>query len=67
MNIENLAASYRQSAALVFNRLSALSRELKSDKLCEEDKLRLRGRIALLRSMYRDTCETAHYLERYYS
>lgn len=66
MELSKLAAEYRLSAAPIKERIAFLQNRLKTDKMCEMDRLRLRSRIDTLYTMYRQALETAAYLERYY-
>jgi len=66
MTMTELAEEYRQSAALLYTRIKEHRVRLQTVPMGEMEKLRLRGRIDALCSMYRDTCETALIMERYY-
>jgi len=62
--LSELAAEYRESAALCRDRAAKLAREL--PELRAVDARRLRVRINELRAMERDCLDTAAHLERYY-
>ncbi len=66
MELSELATEYRISAAPLKERIAALQKQLKTEKMCEMERLRLRSRIDILYTMYRQTMATAGYLERYY-
>lgn len=66
MTMKELAVEYRESAALLKARVGALQERLGAPGLREMDKLRLRGRICTLQSMYRDVTEAAVVMEHYY-
>ena len=67
MTLKEMAAEYRESAASLKGRIAELRMKLDNDTdLCEMDKLRLRGRIDTLLSMYHETSLTAYRLENYY-
>ena len=67
MNLTEMAVLYRDSAELLRGRIKELSSQIKSDTdLCEMDKLRLRIRIDTLKKLFRESSETALFLERYY-
>ncbi len=66
MRLEQLAGQYRITASVFRERIKILTARLKTEDLCEMDKLRLRARISTLMSIYRDLGETAVVLERYY-
>ena len=66
MDLLTMSASYRESASLLWERIRSLRRELESTAPGPTELRRLRARIAILRSMYSETCGTAHYLENYY-
>ena len=65
MKIQELAVLYRESALKLQQRLREL-RTMDGPGLSLEAWDRLWRRIHALESMYRDTRETAAYLERYY-
>ena len=66
MTLSEMAAEYRQSAALLKGRITELRARLETGGMCEMEKLRLRIRIETLEAMYRETSEVAVNLERYY-
>ncbi len=66
MELSELATEYRISAAPLKEHISVLQNQLKTAGMCEMERLRLRSRIDTLYTMYRQTLETAGYLERYY-
>ena len=66
MTMKELAVEYRESAAPLKARANELREQLKEPGLREMDKLRLRGRICTLLSMYRDVTEAAVVMEHYY-
>ena len=67
MNMNELAMEYRRSAALLKERIDLLQSTVNSDKnICPMEKLRLRGRINVLTTMYRQAIDAAFTMERYY-
>ena len=66
MTMTKLAVQYRESAELLAGRIRELRSELENGGLCEMEKYRLRGRIGMLTTMYRQTRATAKRLEHYY-
>ena len=66
MNLTDLAAEYRDSAALIRERVMCLRRTLVEEPMCETEKLRMRLRIDKLNSIFRETSEAALFMERYY-
>ena len=66
MTLKEMAAEYRMSGELCRTRIRELNEKLRTEKMCEMEKLRLRRRILLLETMLRDTMATAAYLENYY-
>ena len=66
MTMTELAVQYRESADLLTGRIRELRSRMERGGLCEMEKYRLRGRIAALTSMCRQTRATARRLERYY-
>ena len=66
MTLYELSLEYRESAALLRQRIRALETQLTEKTMCEMERLRLRGRIETLRSMLHDTARTANVLEHYY-
>jgi len=66
MQLNHLAAEYRDSAALLKERICQLKDNITVGNYCEMEKMRLRRRIDILSTMQRDTSEIALYLERYY-
>ena len=66
MRMTELAVQYRESADLLTGRIRELRSALENSGLCEMEKYRLRGRIAALTSMCRQTRATAKRLEHYY-
>lgn len=66
MKISELSAEYRDSAMLCRGRIKELNLKLDGEPMCEIDRLRLRRRIAILKSMMRDTIAVSRYLENYY-
>ena len=64
MTIEELALEYGRSAALVRERIKEL--ELAAKTADDGDRLLLEGRLRPLRTLYRETRETAQYLAQYY-
>lgn len=65
MTLLRMAASYRQSADLLRVRIIALKDELARTEDPKE-RGRLEQRIKDLNTLYRETQETARFLERYY-
>ena len=66
MTMTELAKEYRDSAAMIKERMTTLRQRLETEELCEMDKLRLRIRIDTLAAIFRETNEAAVYMERYY-
>ena len=66
MTLTELATEYREGAALLKQRIEELKEKLKTEKMREIDKLRLRIRIERLQTMMRETSEAAVYMEKYY-
>ena len=66
MTMIELAKEYRESGQLLKERIAELRLRLKTEKLCEMEKFRLRGRIDTLVRMERDVNEVAVVMERYY-
>ena len=64
MTIEELAAEYSRSAAMVRERIVELEKAMEGAE--ESIRFQLDGRIRPLRAIYRDTREVARYLEQYY-
>lgn len=64
MTLMRMAASYRHSAELIRLRIIALRDQAKEAE--PEEKARLEQRIRELRTLQRETRETALVLERYY-
>ena len=68
--MKRLAQEYRQSGELCRERAAALERELRQRQrdatVGGMEIMRYRRRIATLRSMWRDCCATAAYLDHYY-
>ena len=66
MTLTELSKEYLQSAEPLRRRLRELNEALKTEPLCEMERLRLNRRICVLTTMLRDTVATAKYLENYY-
>ncbi len=66
MTLKELAEEYRDCARLLKERIILLREKLNGGRMCEMEKFRLRGRIAALEGMYRDTREAATVMEHYY-
>ena len=64
MTIEELARTYNRSADLVWQRIREL--ELAVKEADDSARPLLEARLRPLRTIYRDTRQTARYLERYY-
>lgn len=64
MTLARMAASYRHSAELLRQRMNELKEAAKTAEPSERS--RLEQRVRDLSSLYRDTQETARFLERYY-
>lgn len=65
MKLDELGAQYALAARALRERLKQVEGELERAG-DETEELRLRYRLRLLRSMYRDTRAAALYLEHYY-
>lgn len=65
MTIPQLAEEYRRSADMVRQRIAELERAMEETE-DEELRFRLDSRIRPLRTIYRQTRDTARYLESYY-
>jgi len=65
MTLLQMAASYRQSAGLIRVRVIAL-KDAAGQTQEPEEKRKLEQRIRELNILYRETRETARFLERYY-
>ncbi|MBQ8974925.1 MAG: hypothetical protein IJ072_04270 [Oscillospiraceae bacterium] len=63
--LTELAEQYRQGAQLLKRRIEELTGQMESIR-GETERLRMRGRLNALGTMYRQACETAGYLHRYY-
>ena len=66
MLLKELAKEYRESAALMTERIEEINSKCLSDDICEMERLRLRRRLEILRTIYYDTLKTAKYLDSYY-
>lgn len=66
MKVKQLAKEYRESGEACRLRAEKLMETLKSEKLGEMEKMRLRRRICILMAMARDAISTSKYLENYY-
>lgn len=66
MLLKELANEYRDSAALMTARLEELKTAAADKNICEMERLRIRRRLDILKTMYYDTMRTAKYLESYY-
>ena len=66
MILTELANEYRESAALLTERIKELREKAAADNICEMERMRLRRRVDMLKTMYYETLETAKYLEDYY-
>lgn len=66
MKMCELAVQYRESAALLRERIRLLQSAADGKSLTEMERLRLRERIAGLEEIRRETADTAAFLEHYY-
>ena len=66
MILKELANEYRESAAMLTERMKELTLKASAGDICEMERMRLRRRVDMLRTMYYDTLKTAKYLEGYY-
>lgn len=66
MKIKELAKEYRKNGEACRIRAEQLTQVLKTEKLGEMEKMRLRRRICILMAMARDAISTSKYLENYY-
>ena len=66
MTLQEMAVGYRDSGALLKERIALLRERLKNEPMCQMEKLRLRIRIDTLSAIMREVNETAVVLERYY-
>lgn len=64
MTLLRMAASYRHSGNMIWLRIVALREAAREAEPLERS--RLEQRIRELNILYRDTCATARFLERYY-
>ncbi|MBQ8830267.1 MAG: hypothetical protein IJ017_01565 [Oscillospiraceae bacterium] len=67
MLLKDLANEYRESAAMLTERIKKLTEQIADKNICEMEKMRLRRRADILRTMYYETLKTAKYLEGYYA
>ena len=66
MTMEELSRQYRDSSALLRQRIAELRADLTEGTLSETEKLAMRRRIAVLIDMARDASGLAGYLGNYY-
>ena len=66
MTLTELSHEYMQSAEPIRLRLHELNEQLKTQRMCEMERMRINRRICVLTTMLRDTVATAKYLENYY-
>ena len=66
MTLSRLAEEYRGEAAKLYGRMSLIKNELSRRDLSKTEKMHLRGRLAVITSMYRDVSEAASVMEHYY-
>ena len=66
MMLKELANEYRESAAMLTDRIKELTAKAADKNICEMERMRLRRRADILKTMYYDTVKTAKYLEGYY-
>ena len=66
MKMSELAVQYRESAAVIRDRVNLLRKLMHCDNLSEMEKYRLRVRIDTLNTIMRETNEAAAYMEHYY-
>ena len=67
MMLKDLANEYRESAAMLTERIKELTAKAAADDICEMERMRLRRRVDILKTMYYETRQTAKYLEGYYA
>lgn len=66
MTLTQLSREYMQSAQPIRLRLHELNEQLRTQHMCEMERMRINRRICVLTTMLRDTVATARYLENYY-
>ena len=66
MLLKELANEYRESAAMLTERMKELKEQIADKNICEMERMRLRRRVDMLRTMYYDTVKLAKYMEGYY-
>lgn len=66
MRLIDLSAEYRESARLISERIKELQAAFREDKENLPDSFQIKLRIEALQAMYRETCEVAVLLEKYY-
>ena len=66
MLLKELANEYRESAAMLTERMNELKEQIADKNICEMERMRLRRRVDMLRTMYYDTVKLAKYMEGYY-
>ena len=67
MMLKDLAIEYRESAAMLTDRIKELTEKAAADDICETERMRIRRRVDILKTMYYETLKTAKYLEGYYT
>ncbi len=67
MLLKELANEYRESAAMLTERMNELKEQIADKNICEMERMRLRRRVDMLRTMYYDTVKLAKYMEGYYA
>jgi len=67
MLLKELANEYRESAAMLTERMKELKEQIADKNICEMERMRLRRRVDMLRTMYYDTVKLAKYMEGYYA
>ena len=66
MNLNELSEQYRAGGEACRLRAAQLTEVLKTEKLPEMERMRLRRRICILMTMARESAATAKYLKNYY-
>ena len=65
LSLRELGGEYARAAEALRERVRLVEAELE-EEMDEQSRIALRGRLRLLRGMYRDTRDTAKLLEHYY-
>lgn len=64
--LKRMAAEYRANAGLLLKRINELNQKLAELDRRSSEWTRLRGRIAILETLYAESMSTARYLENYH-